>query len=570
MLARRIRVALGEEPGDLLLQGGSIVNVFMQQTEPANVVICDGWIAGVGPWDWEAERVLDISGSMVIPGLFDAHMHLESSLLLPGELAKAVVPHGTSTIIADPHEVANVLGVDGIDLLLSLSENLPLDIYFMAPSCVPATEWEHAGAVIDADAIAALLQKERVIGLAEVMDFPAVLDAQPSVLEKINAAAGLGAPLDGHAPGLMGRRLLAYAAAGIRSDHESSTAQEALQKAALGMMVQVREGSSAKNLQALLPLMRENLLADWCLATDDIHPNELLAKGHLDAILRRVISAGIPPAQAIRHATLVPARHYGLHDRGAVTASYRAHLCVIDNFEDFTPEYVIHNGRIVAENGRYSLADEAKPVLAANTIRCAKLHEEDFQLSLADGPAPVIGVTDGLITTQSLALEVSRDGNHWAFDPQADIALIAVIERHRATGQIGLALVHGLGLTKTGAIGSSVAHDSHNLIIAGTNPGDMRCCADQLQQMGGGFVAVAERTVQAKLALPVAGLLSTASAEEVRSALAEVNWAAGRLGCPLLNPFGTLSFLGLPVIPELRITDQGLFDVLHQRFLSYA
>jgi len=551
----------------LLLTGGRVLNVFTGEIEPGDVVLADGRIAGVGPYQWSAAETIDVSGQVILPGLIDAHMHLESTLLVPVELARVVVPHGTTTIIADPHEIANVLGVPGIEMLLRASEGLPLDIFFMAPSCVPAAPFEHAGAVLDADAVAQLLRNERVLGLAEMMNFPGVLAGADDVLQKLACAADAGLAIDGHAPGLSGRDLVAYVTAGIRSDHESTTPEEALAKARLGMLVQVRDGSSAKNLDTLLPLIRDGKLGRWCLCTDDVHPDDLLEQGHLDARLRRVIAAGVPGAEAVRHTSLVPAEHYGLDDRGAIAPGYRADLIVVDDLDRFNVTSVLKDGLVVARHGRYLATPSAPPVPQQNSVHLSDLCEEDFQLRLGADEAPAIEIVPEQILTRKQTVRVSRRDGLWQFDSRQDVALVASIERHRATGQIGLGLVKGFGL-KRGALGSSVAHDSHNLILVGTNPKDLLCCAETLHQMGGGFVAVTDGQPIARLALPIAGLLSPEPAEVLARQLDEVHRAARSLGCSLPAPFGTLSFLALSVIPELRITDRGLFDVCRQHLLE--
>jgi adenine deaminase len=568
-LQRRVRVALGEEPGDLVLTGGEVVNVFTGQVQRANVVIADGWIAGVGPYDWRARETLAIDGRVVLPGFIEAHTHLESTLLLPAEYARLVVPHGTSAIVADPHEVGNVQGVRGIDLLLEASEGLPLDFFFMAPSCVPAMSWEDAGAVLGPAEVRELLQRRRVLGLAEMMDFPAILRSDAAALEKVLVTQTSHGAVDGHAPGLLGQRLMAYAAAGIRSDHETTTTEEARAKAELGMLVQVREGSIARNLDTLLPLLATDALGNfWCLVTDDIYPDELRQHGHLDGLLRRVVAGGVPPAGAVRHVTLVPARHYGLHDRGAVAPSYRANLVVVDDLRSFAAHVVIHDGRVVARNGRYLLEAPRKSGRPENTIRAKPVDESAFRLRLGQASCPVIRVIPGQIVTRRETHQVRRVDGEWAFDPEQDIVLVASIERHRASGRIGLGLTSGFGLRRPGAIGSSVAHDSHNLIVAGTNPRDLVACVRALTNSGGGFVVAAEGEAKAQLPLPVAGLLSTEPIEVVCRQLGEVREAARALGCRLDSPFGILSFLALSVIPEVRITDQGLFDVASQQFVQ--
>jgi adenine deaminase len=568
VLQRRIRVARGREPGDLLLTGGQVVNVFTQRLELANVVIADGWVAGVGPYDWPAHRTVALAGRCVLPGFIDSHMHLESTLLTPAELARLVVPHGTTAVISDSHEVGNVLGVPGIDMLLSASAGLPLDLFFTASSCVPATHWEHAGAVLGPAEVRALLTRPRVLGLAEVMDVPAVLGGAPDLLEKVRAAMSCRLALDGHAPGMTGQDLQAYAAAGIRSDHESATAGEARAKAALGMLVQVREGSSARNLDTLLPLLAAGELGDsWCLVTDDVFPNDLRQHGHIDGLLRRVVAGGVPPAAAVRHATLVPARHYGLFDRGAVAPGCRADLVVVDDVSTFRPHLVLKNGQTVAREREFVADVRPARLDQANTVHLGPIDASAFRLPLTGDVCPIIGIVPGQIVTRFETQPVGRRDGHWEFDPERDVVLIASIERHRATERVGLGLVSGFGLRRDGALGSSVAHDSHNLIVAGTNARDMLACVRSLEQSGGGFVVAAGGAVRAQLPLPFAGLLSTEGADTVCRLLRQVDQAAEGLGCTLASPFGTLSFLALPVIPELRITDQGLFDVRRQEFL---
>jgi adenine deaminase len=568
-LARRVRVALGQEPGDLLLAGGRVVNVFTRRVEEADVIIADGRVAGVGGFDWTASRTIPLDGRTIIPGLIDTHMHLESTLLTPAELSRLIVPRGTTAVISDSHEIGNVLGIPGIDGLAEAAEGLPLDVFFMASSCVPATSWEDAGAAIGPVEVRALLDRPHVLGLAEVMDVAAVLGGDPEILAKVLSAQRLGLAVDGHAPSLDPRALMAYAAAGIRSDHESTTAAEARAKAALGMLVQVREGSPAQNLDALLPLLASGEIDEsWCPVTDDIFPDDLRRFGHLDVLLRRLVAGGVRPEVAVRHASLVPARHYGLSDRGAVAPGYRADLAVVDDLTDFLVHLVVKDGRVAALEGRY-LAEHPSPRIdQRNTVKIAPIGEAAFRLRLRSAQAPVIRVVPDQIVTRFETRAVTLVDGEWAFDPEVDVALIASIERHRASGKIGLGLVAGLGFRRHGALGSSVAHDSHNLIVAGTNPRDMLAAVRALAESGGGFVASAGGEVRARLPLPIAGLLSEAHADVVCDQLDGVHRAARAIGCPLSAPFGTLSFLALPVIPELRITPRGVFDVREQRFLD--
>jgi adenine deaminase len=565
-------VARGLEPGDLLLRSGVVVDVFTRRVGRADVVIADGKVAGVGPYDWRAREIVELDGRAVIPGLIDSHMHLESTLLTPAELARVVVPRGTTATISDSHEIGNVLGVAGIDLMLAASEGLAFDLFFTASSCVPAANWEDSGAVIGPEEVRGLLVRPRVLGLAEMMNYPAVLAGESGVLEKVWAALASGKPADGHAPGMTGRDLVAYAAAGIRSDHESETAEEARQKAALGMLVQVREGSMARNLDALLPLLTAGELGDdWTLVTDDVLPTDLRRQGHLDPLLRRVVAAGVPAADAVRHATLVPARHYGLGDRGAVAPGFRADLVVVDDLCDFRASLVVKDGRVVARDGRFVGETTHRPPPHANTVHVAPMDVSAFELKLHSTSCPVVRIVPGKLLTKRETAEVTRDARgRWQYDPGRDGALLASVERHRATGRVGLGLVSGFGLRRHGALGSSVAHDSHNLIVAGTNSRDMLTCVRALAESGGGFVAAWGGEVRSLLPLPLAGLLSLDPAEEVCRQLEEVETASAALGCTLPSPFGVLSFLALSVIPELRVTDQGLWDVVGQQFVALA
>jgi adenine deaminase len=440
---------------------------------------------------------------------------------------------------------------------------VPFDLFFMASSCVPATRWENAGAVLGPAEVATLLARPRVLGLAEVMDVPAVLGGEPEVLAKIQAALGQAHPVDGHTPGMSGRDLMAYVATGIRSDHESGTVEEARAKASWGMLVQVREGSIARNLDTLLPLLAAGELGDdWTLVTDDVLPDDIRQHGHIDGLLRRLVAGGVPPAQAVRHATLVPARHYGLANRGAVAPGYRADLVVVDDLRDFRPFMVFKDGRLVAREGQCLAEIACPPVSAVNTIHLAPLNETAFRLPLHSESCPVIRIIPGQLVTRNEVQQVLRVDGRWAFDPSRDVLLISSIERHRATGRIGLGLVAGFGLRRHGALASSVAHDSHNVIVAGTNPRDMLVGVRHLEKTGGGFAVVADGVVQADLPLPFAGLLSLESAETVCRQLREVRQAAQALGCELPCPLGALSFLALPVIPELRVTAIGLWDVV--------
>lgn len=569
LLQRRIRVARGQEPADLLLRGGQVVNVFTERVEPANVAICEGFIAAVGLGDWPARETRDVTGKFLLPGLIDSHMHLESTLLMPAELARVLLPLGTTATISDSHEIGNVLGLQGIDALIQASEGLPFDLFFVASSCVPCTSWEHAGATFGPKEITELLNRPRVLGLAEMMDFPAILAGDPTALAKVDVTAERNRPVDGHAPRLSGKDLIAYVSAGITSDHESETVEEARVKAALGMLVQVREGSLAHNLDAILPLLVSGELGDdWTLVTDDILPTDLLRHGHIDGLLRRVVAAGVPPAKAIRHASLVPARHYQLFNRGAIAPGYKADMVVAHDLKDFKAQEVYKNGKLIARDG-VCLAELAPCTIPfGNSVHIANLSEDAFRLRISSSTSPVIRIVPGQLVNRLEKEQVSARDGHWEFDATRDVAQIASIERHRRTGNIGLGLVAGFTFRSHGAIGSSVAHDSHNLVIAGTNPRDMVACARALAEKGGGFVVASEGAVRAFVPLPIAGLLSSEGALTVRDQLDQAHQAAAALGVIIENPFGVLSFLALPVIPELRATDQGVWNVLVQQFVQ--
>jgi adenine deaminase len=581
VLQRRVRVALGQEPGDLLLRGGQVINVFTEQIEGADVVIADGRIAGVGPYHWDAHETLDVSGSYIAPGLCDAHVHIESTLLVPGEFAKLAAARGTSFIVADPHEIANVSGRAGVEWMIRASEDLPIDVFYMIPSCVPASSWESAGATIEPPDLEALLDYPRVLGLAEMMNYPGVLGGDGSVLAKVAEAIVHGGCVDGHAPLVLGRDLQAYAAVGIRSDHESTTTQEALERSALGMLVQVRDGSMARNLKTMLPLITEGKLANWCLVTDDIHVTDLLERGHMDYLVQQVMDAGVPAPRAIKHASLVPARHYGLRDRGAVTPGFRADVVVLPALNRFEPHVVVHGGKIVAHDGAVVGQRSMRSEGTESSVHVGTLDERAFAFKPRDARCPVIEIVPDEILTRAATRTVRVDDRTgvWTFDREADVVMIACVERHRATGRVGLGLVAGLGIRREGAMGSSVAHDAHNLVVAGTNAKDMLACTRALAEMGGGFVVVAGDQggqgggkrggrVIGKLPLPIAGLMSDEPYDVVHRQLEEVEEAARSLGCTLASPFGTLSFLCLSVIPELRITDHGLLDVNRQSLVA--
>ena len=551
-LARRLAVARGDEPADVVISGGSVLSVFTREWLSADVAIADGWIAGVG--DYRGRETIDATGTWVVPGLIDAHVHVESSRLLPAEFARLVLPHGTTTVVADPHEIANVLGTDGVHWLLDSTEGLPLDVFFMASSCVPASAFESPRRALTTGDLEGLLRRRRVIGLAEMMNFPGVIAGSPGELEKLGLA-GAG-HVDGHAPGVLGKALQAYVAAGIRSDHEATTLAEGRERLRAGMWVLIREASGARNLEALLPLAAEYGPGRLAFCTDDRDPDHILSEGHLNSMVRAAVAAGTDPRDALVMASHSAATWHGLGDRGAVAPGYRADLLLLPDLRDFRPALVLKAGSPVAD-----LAAPAVPDWVRHTVRVATLTSGDLRIAWEDGGRMrVIGLLPDQIVTEALVEEpLVVDGAACA-DPGRDLAKIAVIERHLGTGRIGLGFVRGLGL-RHGAIASTVAHDAHNIVVAGVDDDDMVRAARRLAELGGGMVAVHDRGVRAELALPVAGLMSAAPAEQVVAESRALGDAARALGCTLHAPFHSLGFLALSVIPALKITDRGLIDV---------
>jgi adenine deaminase len=552
-LARRLAVARGDEPADVAITGGSVLSVFTREWLRADVAIADGWIAGVGA-GYHGRETIDATGMWVAPGLIDAHVHIESSRLLPAEFARLVLPHGTTTVVADPHEIANVLGTDGVHWLLDSTEGLPLDVFFMASSCVPASAFESPRRALTPGDLEGLLRRRRVLGLAEMMNFPGVIAGSPGELEKLGLA-GAG-HVDGHAPGVLGRALQAYAAAGIRSDHEATTLEEGRERLRAGMWVLIREASGARNLPALLPLVAEYGPNRLAFCTDDRDPDHIVSEGHLNSMVRAAVAAGVDPKDALVMASHHAATWHGLGDRGAVAPGYRADLLLLPDLREFRPHLVLKAGRPVA-----GIPASAVPDWVRNTVRVATLTSGDLRIPWdGGGRTRVIGVLPGQIVTEALAEEPRVVDGAACADPDRDLAKIAVIERHLGTGRIGLGFVRGVGLQR-GAIASTVAHDAHNIVVAGVDDDDMVRAARRLAELGGGMVAVHDRGVRAELGLPVAGLMSAAPAEQVVAESRALAGAARALGCTLEAPFHTLGFLALSVIPALKITDHGLIDV---------
>ena len=550
-LARRLAVARGDEPAELVVRGGRVFSVFTREWLETDVAIVDGHVAGLG--DYQGNEELDASGRHVVPGFIDAHMHLESSKLLVDELARLVLPLGTTTVVVDPHEIANVLGTDGVHWLLDVCGGLPLDVYFMASSCVPASSFESPRRPLSPGDLEGLLRRRRVIGLAEMMNFPGVVSGNEHELAKLRLPGA--EHVDGHAPGVVGKTLNAYAAAGIYSDHEASTIEEGRERLRAGMWLLIREASAARNLHALLPLAREYGTGRIAFCTDDREPEHIAEDGHVNSMVRDAVAAGTPPEDALVMATLNPATWHGLRHLGAIAPGYQADLLLLPELESFVPETVLKRGRPVGEIERVEVPEWVK-----HTVRVRHVAARDFAIPWEGGKARVIGVIPDQIVTESLVEEPTVEDGHAVADPDRDLAKIAVIERHLGTGRRGVGLVRGLGL-RSGALASTFSHDAHNIIVVGVDEQDMARAIARLTEIGGGVVVVEDRGVRAELALPVAGLISEAPLAEVVAASRGCIEAAAKLGCKLPSPFQTMAFLALSVIPSLKITDQGLVDV---------
>ncbi len=558
---RLIDCAAGRIPADLVLKNTKIIHVYTRDIVPGNVAIIDGHIAGIG--DNYAGRIeTDLEGKYLSPGFIEGHIHIESSMLTPQQFAAAVIPHGTTTVICDPHEIANVSGIPGIHFMLD--QNSPLEIYAMAPSCVPATHMETNGANLSAAAIEEILSHPRVIGLAEMMNFPGIVEALPEVLQKTLLAINSNRLLDGHAPGLTGKGLQAYVAAGISSDHECTELSEAMEKIRAGMAIFIREGSTAHNLEELLPILRSEAARHCLLVTDDRHADDLVEHGHLDHILRRAVSMGADPITAIQMVTLNVAKHFGLTKNGAIIPGAKANLVVLEDLCSFTVSNVFIAGKERASEGSIhtKIPEISLKEVSPEIQSSVKIIPETLDLTLpaTEGKIRVIGCTEGQLVTEHLLLEPKIKNGLLVSDPERDILKIAVIERHQGSQQIGIGFVQGLGI-KNGAIASTVAHDSHNLVVVGSSDKAMMLAIKEISALQGGLVVSGDSKIHASLPLPVAGLMSTESADVVCHSLHRLHRKLGKIETCVKNPFMLLSFLALPVIPRLKITDKGLVDV---------
>jgi adenine deaminase len=550
-LARRLAVARGDELADVVIEGGKVFSAFTREWLETEVAICDGYVAGLG--EYAGKEVIHAGGKYVVPGFIDAHMHLESSKLLVDEFARLVLPLGTTTVVADPHEIANVLGTDGIHWLADLADEVPLDIFFMASSSVPASKFESPRRALTLGDLQGLLHRRRVIGLAEMMNYPGVVAGDPDELAKL--ALDDISHVDGHAPGVLGRELQAYAAAGVRSDHECSTPEEGRERLRAGMWVLIRDATAARNVEALAPLALEFGSARMALCTDDREPEHIAEEGHMNAVVRRAVEVGISPEDALVMATANAATWHGLRDFGAIAPGFLADILLLPDLKSFVPELVLKRGAPVEDFPRAEVPEWVK-----HTVRVQPTASNDFQIPWEGGPARVIALVEGQIVTEEVREEPRVEEGFAVADPARDLAKIAVVERHLGTGRVGLGFVRGFGL-KRGAMATTIAHDAHNIVVVGVDDGDMARAVQRVAEIGGGLVVIADRGVQAELPLPVAGIVSDAPYEEVVEASEACLAAARELGCEFPAPFQTLSFLALSVIPKLKITDRGLIDV---------
>lgn len=560
-----VKMARGKKKADLVLKNCSIVNVFTGMIDKGDIAISDGIILGIG--EYAGEKEIDYAGHHVVPGLIDGHVHIESSLMTPPGFAKAVLPKGTTTVIADPHEIANVCGLDGISYMLNASKNCPLDVYVMLPSCVPSTDFENAGAVLDASDLETLMNESKVLGLGEMMNYPGVFLGNESVHDKLLAFKDR--TIDGHAPGVAGKELNSYILSGVETDHECVDHKELEEKVAKGMYIHLREGSATRNVAELCRGITANNSRRLMFCTDDKHPTDIVNEGHINYNIKLAIDNGISPVTAIQMATINSAQCYGLKHTGAIAPGYKADLVVLDDLGIFSVRDVYKDGILVSENGK-STFDQVKfkDDKVLNTIHLKDKQVIDLEMPLNSEYVKVIGLKDHSIITKKVIRKVDVIKGNFSYNPKVDILKLAVIERHKQTGNIGLGLVEGFGL-KGGAIGLTIAHDSHNMIAIGDNDDDMKLCVDELTKLTGGICIVKDGKVALSLQLEVGGIMTDAPLDVVTTKLSKLEVIAREMGVPSgVDPFMTLAFLALPVIPELKVTDIGLFDANEFKFVE--
>ena len=568
-MSNLINVARGLEKADLVIKNAKLVNVLSEEIHPCDIAITDGVIAGIGK-DYHGEKEIDVNGAYVTPSFIDGHVHLESTMMLPNEFAKVVLPAGTTTVIIDPHEISNVLGLHGISFMHEAVKNLPIDVYTMLPSCVPATPFETSGFDLNSYDLSLLIDKSWVLGIAEMMNFPGVLNLDKNVMAKLELAKSKGKRIDGHAPYLSGKDLCAYIASGVKSDHECTTPEEAIERLRLGMYVMVREGTAAKDLNALLPVLQSCNTRKCIFVTDDRHPADL--NEHINGMVRRTVEAGVDPIKAIQIASLNTAEYFGLQNLGAIAPGYKADMLILPDLKTFKPDIVIKGGKVVVQDGKITIiVSKNEEIPMRNSVNVRWITPDDFKINagIKDGKAAVktIEVIPHQLITKSVESEINVVNGNAVSNIENDTLKICVIERHRATGNIGKGFVKGFNL-KCGAIASTVAHDSHNMIIIGTNDEDMYTAAVALIKCRGGKVVVNNGEIISELSLPIAGLISDGDFNYVVEKCEELNKAAASIGCTLNDPFMTMGFLSLPVIPELKITDKGIFDTKKFGFID--
>lgn len=566
LMENLISVARGTAPADLLLTNASIINVFNGEIEKGNVAVYAGKIAGIGDYHL-AKKIIDIQGRFLMPGLINGHTHIESSMLDIGQYAQAVIPHGTLGVVTDLHEIANVSGIQGLRYILNASRKLPFNLFLMAPSCVPSTAMETSGASINAAELRRILRWGNVIGIGEMMDYPGVINANKLVLDKINEANGL--PVDGHAPGLKSCDLNAYISAGISSDHESIMLEEAMEKLSRGLYIMIREGSSEKNLDTLLPLVTDRTYHRCLLVVDDRNCSDLLRDGDIDAVVRKAIGLGLDPVRAVQMASINAAERFGLKNMGALGSGYWADMIVVGNLSKFNVDMVFHHGQLVAASGKPLFKyNKRKSSILTDSFNIKPFKKESLEIKSQSGPVYVIDVVQGQIVTRKQYIKMNADAKGCIQpDISRDILKLVVVERHKGTGNIGRGFIHGFGL-KNGALASSISHDSHNIVAVGTNDTDIYKAINEVVNLRGGLAVVSRETTIASLALPVSGLLSDQPLASVVANTEKIEQAAKEIGCVLSSAFATLSFMALPVIPELRLTDMGIADVNNFKIIA--